>query len=109
MPNPHSTVGRRNVSNVPAQALAMMNNPLVVEQAGLWAERLLNSPDLPTDEARITAAYLASVARPPTDDELSAARDFLKAQSGETGIPDRQAWQDFCHVLLNAKEFLFVR
>ena len=32
-PIPFTTIGRRGASNVPAQALTMMNNPFVVEQA----------------------------------------------------------------------------
>ena len=36
-PIPFNTVGRRNVSNVPAQALILMNDPLVVQQAQLRA------------------------------------------------------------------------
>ena len=40
-PVPFSTMGRRNVSNVPAQALTLMNDPLVVGQARLWAERVM--------------------------------------------------------------------
>ena len=35
MPIPSTTVGRRNVSNVPAQALILMNDPFVDEQARL--------------------------------------------------------------------------
>src|SRR6476620_9975443 len=38
-PIPFSTMGRRSVSNVPAQALAMMNNPFIAQQADLWAQR----------------------------------------------------------------------
>ncbi|MFZ9856345.1 MAG: PSD1 and planctomycete cytochrome C domain-containing protein, partial [Limisphaerales bacterium] len=48
-PTPFSTVGRRNVTNVPAQALALMNDPFFHEQAELWARRLLR--ELPTAEA----------------------------------------------------------
>ena len=40
-PVPFSTMGRRNVSNVPAQALTLMNDPLVVGRARIWAERRL--------------------------------------------------------------------
>ncbi len=38
-PTPFSTMGRRNVSNVPAQALILMNDPFVVDQARGWANR----------------------------------------------------------------------
>ena len=40
-PVPFSTMGRRNVSNVPAQALTLMNDPLVAHLARLWADRLI--------------------------------------------------------------------
>jgi len=36
-PTPFTTIGRRTVSNVPAQALVMLNNPFVLQQAELWA------------------------------------------------------------------------
>ena len=32
------TQGRRHTTNVPAQALALMNDPFVVDQAGRWAD-----------------------------------------------------------------------
>ena len=35
-PIPFSTVGRRTVSNVPAQALILMNDPFVHQQAEAW-------------------------------------------------------------------------
>ena len=40
-PVPFSSMGRRNVSNVPAQALVMLNHPLVSEQTRFWAERAI--------------------------------------------------------------------
>ena len=39
-PIPFTTIGRRSISNVPAQALTMLNNPLVIQQSRRWAERL---------------------------------------------------------------------
>ncbi|MFM7325515.1 MAG: DUF1553 domain-containing protein, partial [Nodosilinea sp.] len=41
MPIPFSTFGRRNVSNVPAQALVLMNDPFVVAEANRWSQRVL--------------------------------------------------------------------
>src|SRR5207248_11571572 len=38
-PTPFTTIGRRTVSNVPAQALAMLNHPFVIKPAELWAKR----------------------------------------------------------------------
>ena len=35
-PQPFSTVGRRNQSNVPAQALILLNDPFVRQQTDLW-------------------------------------------------------------------------
>src|SRR5438552_14276919 len=46
-PTPFSTMGRRSVSNVPAQGLAMMNDPFVAEQARHWAEKVLTQDKQP--------------------------------------------------------------
>jgi hypothetical protein len=107
-PLPFTTMGRRSVSNVPAQALTLMNNPLVVQQAENWARRALNQPGLSTAQ-RLTILYEEAFGRPPTATELSEAAAFLHEQGkGEDGAPDVGAWSDLCHVLLNVKEFLFI-
>jgi len=38
-PVPFQAMGRRNVTNVPAQSLALMNDPFVAEQAARWARK----------------------------------------------------------------------
>ena len=65
MPVPFSTMGRRNVSNVPAQALTLMNDPMVVGQARLWAKRVIGGPGQ-SARARLDAA-LRDGLRPPAD------------------------------------------
>ncbi len=93
-PLPFSTVGRRTVSNLPAQALILLNDPLVVEQAHAWAHRLLSD----TKEApleRIRGMYETAFARTATSAELAAAEDFLQEQGKELGLsagrlPDRR-------------------
>src|SRR5277367_5679675 len=37
---PASTRGKRDVTNVPAQSLTLMNSPFVIDEAWKWAERL---------------------------------------------------------------------
>jgi len=137
-PPPAGTIGRRNVSNVPAQALILMNDPFVAEQAKLWAERSRGlasggrkSPDdvamqrgtkdevQSTKEEedlavrhRIDVLYHEAIARPPSDGELRLAVEFVKAQAAEYGESSWEqslsAWTDLCHTLFNTKEFVFV-
>lgn len=113
-PPPFSTMGRRNVSNVPAQALILMNDPFVVQQARIWAERELADPK-PTAAERVQRLYLTAYARPATSEETAAALAFLEQQALELGISgpaatiDVRVWADLCHVLINAKEFIFIK
>jgi hypothetical protein len=107
-PTPFTTMGRRSVSNVPAQALVMMNNPLLTELSRLWADRVLSGPDRPTAE-RVNAMYLTAFGRPADNQEQQAALDFL-GQANHAATPsERQLWTDYAHVLFNVKEFIFVR
>src|SRR5262249_30302691 len=61
MPIPFSTVGRRTVSNVPAQALILMNDPFAHQQAELWAKRTLAQAGSAKD--RITMMYARAFGR----------------------------------------------
>jgi hypothetical protein len=112
-PIPFSTIGRRNVSNVPAQALILMNDPLVSEQAKLWAKQILADPAA-KPENRIRRMYLSAFAREPAESEISSAVQFLDSQAREYGLPSEQArtdqrvWADLAHVLYNVKEFVFI-
>jgi hypothetical protein len=107
-PVPFSTMGKRTVSNVPAQALTLMNNPFVVQQADGWAKRTQAEPGR-TPKDRVSGMYVAAFGRPPTDKELGEALEFLEAQAKEYGrADDPRAWADLAHVLLNVKEFVFV-
>ena len=113
-PNPATTVGKRNVSNVPAQALILMNDPLVIEQARVWAKTILAS-DASSAEVRIERMYQQAFARSPSSEEAAAAIAFMGQQAAEYGLSadqaktDERVWTDLGHVLFNVKEFVFVR
>jgi hypothetical protein len=108
-PIPFTTIGRRTVSNVPAQALCLMNNQFVLQQADHWAKRLLAEGDRKIED-RIREMYVTAFARTPTDEELSEGVEFIQAQ-GKLYPQDQSnmAWTDFAHVLFNYKEFVFVK
>ena len=113
MPVPFQAMGRRNVTNVPAQSLTLMNDPFVTEQAGLWAKKTLRDESLPP-EVRIETMYREAFARVPTAQEQMAALEFLAAQAGQHGVtfanePRHEAtWADLAHAFINTKEFIFV-
>ena len=110
-PNPHTAIGRRSVSNVPAQALALMNNPFVSKQASLWAEQSWRSSPEAGLRERIQRLYQAAFNRPPTELEVNQGEAFLAQQAAEYNLKvnSRAVWADYCHVLVNVKEFVFVR
>jgi cytochrome c553 len=107
-PIPFSTVGRRSVSNVPAQALILMNDPFVQQQAEKWAKRECDKGAPAND--RITSMYLTAFGRPPTDAERDACLAFLDRQANlaNTNANNPAVWKDLAHVLFNAKEFIFL-
>jgi hypothetical protein len=107
-PIPFNCMGRRNISNVPSQALILMNDPFVVEQAKVWARRL---PPNAATRQRVERMYLAAFSRPPVASELADAETFLREQgelyaSEDPG--DERVWADFAHVLFNVKEFIYL-
>jgi mono/diheme cytochrome c family protein len=105
-PTPFTTIGRRGESNVPAQALAMMNNPLVIEQSRQWAARAAERTEqTPVD--RIRAMYVTALGREPDADEIASGLAFVAPPAGEKDV-DGRAWADLAHVLLNLKEFVFI-
>jgi hypothetical protein len=112
-PIPFSAMGRRNVSNVPAQALILMNDPFVAEQAKVWATRVLEDKSQ-SAEQRIGRMYLQAFSRPASPGESGDALEFLRLQSAnyglqaEQGLTDVRVWSDLGHVLLNVKEFTFL-
>jgi hypothetical protein len=107
-PIPFSTVGRRSVSNVPAQALILLNDPFVHQQAEAWGRRALALPTTP--ERRVEAMYVSAFGRPPTAAERGACLAFLEGQAKRYGVraDDAKVWADLAHTLFNVKEFIFV-
>jgi hypothetical protein len=107
-PIPFNTMGRRNISNVPAQALILMNDPFIVEQARVWAKKHAALADA---RQRISALYRDAFGRLPTPEETASAQEFIRDQAKLYQIQDpsdEKPWADLCHVLFNTKEFIYL-
>ncbi|MDE0817374.1 MAG: PSD1 and planctomycete cytochrome C domain-containing protein [Pirellulaceae bacterium] len=112
-PVPFNSIGRRNVSNVPSQALILMNDPFVIEQSQVWAKRLAAN-DKQTSADRIDQMIHEAFGRPASKIELADAGDFLEIQREQYGIAkenlmtDIRLWADLGHVLINSKPFIYI-
>lgn len=107
-PVPMGTMGRRTISNVPAQALTLMNDPFVLDQAARWAHRLL--AEYEDDEQRMVALTETAWGYPPNSVQLQQYREFLQRQRAlDSGGDPTAAWRDLCHTLFNTKQFIYLR
>ena len=100
-PIPISTVGVRNLTNVPAQALTLMNGQITKQSAIQWSQRLMGIPQLKTDEERIQAIFKQAYSREARPEELAACLSYL------AGDADDPLFQ-ITHAILNSKELIYV-
>ena len=100
-PKPASTRGQRDVTNVPAQSLTMLNSPLVIAQAERWGEALANGDMVASDTVRLM--FLEALGRPPEPLELDRSLGYFSADANAS------AWADLAHAIFNLKEFLYIR
>ena len=137
LPDLKLPTGRRDATNVPAQALMMLNDPLVQRLAEQWADRLLRGAE-PTVEQRVQQMFIQAYGREPTASERDrwarAARELHAnpdptaadssaelSQGGGTNssgtstreeaavLADRNVWLTLTHAIFNTKEFLYYR
>ncbi|MGV3485468.1 MAG: DUF1553 domain-containing protein [Planctomycetaceae bacterium] len=97
------SISERNKTTTPVQSLMMINGQWVLRRAEKMAERLTREAAHRDQPATILSdAFRLTWGREPTDDELSQAQQFTGEPLSQDGLTD------FCHVLLNSSEFLYV-
>ncbi|MEM7145479.1 MAG: PSD1 and planctomycete cytochrome C domain-containing protein [Verrucomicrobiota bacterium] len=111
---PSLVTGSRDVTTVPAQALYLMNNDFVQEQAESLARRLVRDGGRDGAE-RLRNAFLAVYSRPPTEEEGRKAKKFFDRFVAEARMEDatgdeagRLALVSFCQALLASAEFRYL-
>ncbi len=109
---------KRDVTLVPPQALALMNNEFTYAQSTAVAQMVLKRSHSDTKE-QVRLAWRAALARDPSDLELKNAEAHLRDQAkhfqdvlvrtkAKTAPVEELALTSLCHVLLNTNEFLYV-
>jgi hypothetical protein len=108
-PDTHSP--RRFTTVVPPQALYLMNNSFVAEQAVEFAQRK-DVASLGDETNRVQRMYAVALGRRATEHELSLALEFLKQQTtgGEAKPEDDKlgSWERLAQALMMTNEFAFV-
>ena len=113
-PTTTDSCAERLQSVVPTQALVLMNDEFVEDQAGFLARRA--SAEAGAETARVVERmHLLAFSRLPTGERLKQAMAFVVAR--ETGYageanpavtPRHRAFTDLAHVLFNSSEFVYV-
>ena len=111
--DPNLVTGDRESTNVPGQALYMMNNPFVVGQGVVMARRLIEEAE--TSGERLTLAFQLTYGRLPSSSEIEQAKSFLwnfisVAQRKGRGREEAGilALSSFCQGLLCSAEFRYL-
>jgi hypothetical protein len=113
---------QRVSSTVAVQSLALLNSEFVHLRGQAFARRVMGSaafrPLQSNDEARRSGlkpalhyAFELAYNRTPTNDELSAAENFVREQSAiykDHSDADVRVWTDLCQMLLASNAFLYV-
>ncbi|MEZ5397096.1 MAG: DUF1553 domain-containing protein [Bryobacterales bacterium] len=95
-PDPSLLTPKRNVTMTAVQALAMLNDPLLIEQSRRLAERLrMHSSDF---GQQLDLLYRLALSRAPRPDETKLLAGYAK----ENGL------ENLCRLVMNSNEFLFV-
>jgi hypothetical protein len=98
-PDENMTCGRRILTTVPTQALALLNDDQIRRQASIFAARVeKEAPD--TREAQVERAYRLALGRVPYASERQAVEKFLNTEGNSL--------TDLCHTLLTLNEFIYV-
>jgi hypothetical protein len=122
-PKPKIPTGRRDVTSTPTQALALLNDPFVLEQAEFWANRLVQHADSTSglstsdsqSEDRVMEMFRTAFAREPSPSELRrwtlAVHDIAELHHvAENAVMlNRTVWKDVAHAFFNAKEFIYLK
>ena len=108
VPGGLKSVGQRDSTTTPTQALLMLNGDSCQQQSSQLAHRLQHHPTNSPGE-RLKYAFRLAWGRTPTPSEFDQTLSFVLAASESDSQridPDRLI--DFCHALLNSNEFLYI-
>jgi hypothetical protein len=77
-PEPFATTGRRDATNVPAQSLALMNDPQISRLVNSWTKKLLTGENAKrSNRDRLEKMFIAALGRKPSNNEVDLLESYL--------------------------------
>lgn len=101
-PEPSLVTGVRDVTNVPVQALYLMNSPFVGVRSRGFASRLIE--EAKSDKDRVRLAFRLCFSRAPDEEELARSLSFIEGAPSPPKDPQR-VWESFAQALFSMAEF----
>jgi hypothetical protein len=112
-PDANTSAEQRTSSTVPQQALFLMNNPFLLEQAEGFARRLLRSATVTRERIELAHQWAWSRPAKPMEHERDAV--YLEEYARElqhAGVPasrvELETWTSYGRILLGANEFVYI-
>jgi hypothetical protein len=99
------TQGRRDVTSVPAQALALLNDPFVRQQADVWAKQIVARAERGIED-RVNGMFRTALGREPTTVERDRFIGFVRELV--PGNDETHVWSDVAHTFFNLQEFVTI-
>jgi len=110
--DPDIVTGRRPETNVPAQALYLMNSPFVKDRAAKISEELLGKSRAsgetavePDDNAICVAAFRQILGRQPAENETTRMVGYVRELTTDQPESRSKAWIEAIQALLASTEF----
>lgn len=99
-PIPAQSIGKRNSTNVPAQALSLLNDPFIIQQADIIAKQVEDMKKRKISSEEIINSYFVKLySRTAMPGEIKILSPLLN---------DSGTIKQFIHILINKKEFSHV-
>src|SRR5262249_42424495 len=115
-PDAAVTCGRRSITTVAPQALALLNDTFFRDRAADFARRLIAESGA-SPEDWVDRSFRLALSRPPSSAERAASVGFIERQVERRKVRDSsqgvealrlQALTDYCQALFSLNEFIYV-
>ena len=127
-PTRQECTAKRNITNTPGQALALLNDPIFVEAARVLAHRIFKEEKGGGDDAKISRGFELALQRQASSAEVNILESLLTTQRAiyrkdpeaaaqllaigqaespsKDNLPELAAWTAVTRAILNLHEFL---